>query len=125
MYPMPHCLCNSLSPFHCAQGVPGIELKCTTSSGDEMTVTFELLDLLKSSNGACSDYRAAKLLGVSQPTMSDYRVGRQSLSAARVVQVCEMLQIDPAPYLVRLQIERAKCDIDRGAWERLLERLAA
>lgn len=90
-----------------------------------MSVTLELLDLLKTSKGGVSDYACRRLLNVSQQTVSKYRLGDASFSAEKVVEVCQMLSIDPGPWLVRLQIERAKCDIDRGAWERVLERLAA
>lgn len=90
-----------------------------------MTVTIELLDALKASNGGASDYRAAKLLGLSQPTVSNYRTGLKHFSDEKLVLVCSMLGIDPAPYLVRMQIERAKSDIGRDTWNALLARLAA
>lgn len=90
-----------------------------------MSVTIELLDRLKASRGGVSDYRAAKILGVSQPTVSSWRTGVKSLSAEKVILICEILREPLAPWLLRWQIERAKCDKERQAWEAVAERLAA
>lgn len=90
-----------------------------------MSVTIELLDCLKASNGGASDYRIAKILGLRQQTISDYRNERISFSEERVIQACELMHIEPAPYLFRLQAERARCDKARDFWNHAAARLAA
>ncbi len=73
-----------------------------------MSVSCELLDALKSSLGGISDYRAAQVLGVKQPTMSQYRNDRCPLSAEKVIQICKLADLDPEFWILQLYIERAE-----------------
>jgi hypothetical protein len=91
----------------------------------KMSVSTDLLDALKASQGGCSDYRAAQLLCVAQPVVSKYRNGVMPLSAEKVILACEIAGFDPIPWLLRLQAERAKCTAEKDIWEGLLNSMAA
>jgi len=90
-----------------------------------MSVSIDLLEVLKSSQGGCSDYRAAKLLGVAQPQICKYRNGERPLSAEKVILACELAGEDPIEWLFKLHAERAKCTAEKDIWNGLLHRLAA
>lgn len=90
-----------------------------------MSVSRELLDALKSSQGGCSDYRLAKLLCVGQPTIVKYNREELPLSAEKIILACDIAGFDPIYWLLRLQAERAKSDAERILWQSVSERLAA
>lgn len=90
-----------------------------------MSVTAELLNRLKASNGGLSDYKAAKIIGVTQPSMTKYHNGTLSLSPERVIIVCKTLGLDPSEWLIRLHRERARCTEEISIYDQLLTRLAA
>lgn len=90
-----------------------------------MSVSIELLDALKAALGGVSDYRAAKLLEVSQPTMSKYRHGDLPLSAEKVLLACKLAGFSSTEWLLKLQIERARTEDEITVWNDLLNRLAA
>lgn len=90
-----------------------------------MSVTRELLDALKSTNGGLSDYRVAKMIGVGQQTMTKYNKEELPLSAEKVIFICNHLGKDPYPWLLKLRIERAKCTAEKEIWEQALTRAAA
>ncbi|HRE18537.1 MAG TPA: hypothetical protein PLW86_15965 [Rhodocyclaceae bacterium] len=90
-----------------------------------MSVSIELLDAVKASNGGVSDYRAAKMIGVSQPMMSKYRNEAVPMSAEKVILCCKLANLNPLEWLIRLQMERAKCQDEFTLWDDALHRLAA
>lgn len=90
-----------------------------------MSVTRELLDALKASNGGLSDYRISKLIGVAQPTMIKYNKNQLSLSAEKVILVCKLLNLDPSDWVLRLYLERAKCTDEIDVLNDLRTRTAA
>lgn len=90
-----------------------------------MSLTIELLDALKASQNNCSDYRAAKLLGVSQPTMSKYRNRDLPLSPEKVLLACEIAGLDAVDWLLRLYRERARCDKEKEVLDSLRSRMVA
>lgn len=90
-----------------------------------MSVSIELLDAFKSAMGGLSDYRAAQLIGVKQPTMSQYRNGRCPLSPEKVLLMCEMSGLDAVDWLLALYRERAKCDAEKELLDSIKTRLAA
>lgn len=90
-----------------------------------MSVSIELLELLKASQGACSDYRAAQLLRVAQPQICKYRNGERPLSAEKVILACEIADLDPIEWLLKLQAERAKSTAEKDIWNDVLTRMAA
>lgn len=88
-----------------------------------MSVSIDLIDALKSSQDGASDYRAAKLLGVSQPTMSKYRHGELPLSPEKVILACHLANLNPLEWLLRLQLERARCTEEKDIWNTALDHL--
>ncbi len=90
-----------------------------------MSVSVELLEILKASQGGCSDYKAAQLLGVGQPQICKYRNGERPLSAEKIIKACELADEDPIEWLLKLQAERARCTAEKDIWNGLLTRMAA
>jgi len=88
-----------------------------------MSISIELLDRLKAAQGNASDYRAAKLLGVGQPTICKYRNGELNLSPEKVIIACELADLNASEWLMRLQLERAKCAKEKAIWNDLLQRV--
>lgn len=90
-----------------------------------MSVTRELLDALKATNGGLSDYRVAKMIGVGQSTMTKYNKGELPLSPEKVLLICELTGLDGVDWLLKLYRERAKCDKEKGIIDTLRSRAAA
>lgn len=90
-----------------------------------MSVTRDLLEALKSSQGGCSDYRLAQLLCVAQQTISKYQKEQCPISAEKVILACDIAGFDPIEWLLKLQAERAKSDAERELWEQVQTRMAA
>lgn len=100
-------------------------LKLLLSLGNEMSVSIELLDAFKSAIGGVSDYRVARLIGVSQPTVSKIRQGDTRWPPEKVLLLCEMADLDAVDWLLRWHRERAKCDKEKAVFDLVLTRLAA
>lgn len=90
-----------------------------------MSVSIELLDALKASQGNCSDYRAAKILGVGQPQICKYRNEERPLSPEKVLFICELIGFDSVDWLLRLYRERARCTAEQAIIDSLRTRMAA
>lgn len=90
-----------------------------------MSVSTDLLEVLKASQGGCSDYRAAQLLQVAQPTICKYNKGELPLSAEKLILACDIAGEDPIEWLFKLHAERARCDAEKDIWNGLLTRMAA
>lgn len=90
-----------------------------------MSISTQLLDAVKASNGGLSDYKLAQILGVKQPTMSQYRNNKCPLSADKVILCCKLAGLDVDKWLLSLYIERAKTDDEAAALNDMLHRLAA
>lgn len=90
-----------------------------------MSVTRELLDALKATNGGLSDYRVAKIIGVQQQTITKYNKGDLPLSPKKVLFICELIGFDACDWLLRLYRERARCDSEKQIIDSLRDRLAA
>ncbi|WP_162888652.1 hypothetical protein [Dechloromonas sp. HYN0024] len=90
-----------------------------------MSVSIELLDAFKAALGGISDYRAAKLLLVKQPTMSGWRNERGPMSPEKVLLACELSGLDAVDWLLRLYRERARCDKEKQVLDTLRSRAAA
>lgn len=84
----------------------------------------EWIDRTKAARGWSSDYRAAKELGLSRNSISNYRAGlRNTLDEATALKVAQALQLDPALVLADQAMERAKDQSARSAWAAVLQRL--
>lgn len=90
-----------------------------------MSVSIELLDAFKSAMGGLSDYSVARKLQVSQQTISKIRQGDARFAPERVLEMCELADLDAVDWLLRWHRERAKCDKEKQVFDQVLARLAA
>ena len=85
--------------------------------------TVEFLDAISAQEGDCSDYRLAKLLGLKQQQVSNYRNKGGTFSDGTAIRAAELLKIDPAYILLCMHQERAKEPEEKAVWASMLERL--
>lgn len=88
-----------------------------------MLTTNELLDRAREAQGGVSDYRLAKLLGVSQPRIPDYRAKRAKPANAIAARLGELCALDPQAVVCWVNIERASTEDEREFWSGMLARL--
>lgn len=79
-----------------------------------MLTTQQLLDAAKSAQGAKSDYRLARLIGIGDNALYNYRHGRTP-DDSRAMRIAELAGIDPGYVLLCMAAERAKDDAQRAA----------
>ena len=72
-----------------------------------------------------SDYRLAKLLGVSKPTMSRYMLGKSTMDEPMCDKVAELLGLHPGYVRACIQAERASTLEGRSVWLDVAEKLRA
>jgi len=72
--------------------------------------TTRLLDLLRASQGGCTDYRVAQLLGVTRSTVSRWRTGEGHMSEANIMEAAKHLgpRFDVGRAMVFIGAEREK-----------------
>lgn len=85
--------------------------------------TKRLLTELKAANGGASDYRVAKLLGVSKQNVSAWQNGRAYMSDSVGIRAAMLLGLDPDMVLIELHIEREKGHDTSPIWKSIKERL--
>lgn len=76
-----------------------------------ITATTRLLDVLRESQGNCTDYRAGKLLGVSTSAVSRWRTGNGHMSDLNVKEACKLAGLGEADtwrWRARVGAEREK-----------------
>lgn len=83
----------------------------------------EWIDLAKARNGWDSDYRAAKELGISRATVSNYRTRTPTLDDESALKVASALGEAPEVVLLDQTMERTKNDEARTALAGLIRRL--
>lgn len=88
-----------------------------------MKTTIAFIDELKARKGGISDYAVAKILGVTQQTISKYRVGKDYLGDSTAIRVAELLEIEPAIIIASVHAERAKSESEKAVWREILEKL--
>ena len=88
-------------------------------SRDFLTALAKLLGEREGLREPISDYRMAKILGVSRAMMSEYRTNKQRLSSLMCLKVAELLGEDPQYVLACIQAERAQNAAVRKAWEKI------
>lgn len=84
-----------------------------------MSHTTELLDRVKKARKIDSDYAAAKLLGVTQQTLSNYRNGVSHADDRVAIILADELGIDRLQTIARVNSDRAKKPEDRAFWKRI------
>jgi len=81
-----------------------------------MNTTIQFLDALKARHCGASDYAISKILGVTQQTVSRYRVGKDFLGDSTAIRVAKLLEIDPAYVVACAHAERAKAEDEKAVW---------
>jgi len=87
-----------------------------------MTATTDLLDLYKERLGYDSDNAAAKSLGLSRQTLSNWRVRLSQGEPYVIERICAALDMESGPWLLRLLSEQADKDVNRKVWRSLRNR---
>lgn len=88
-----------------------------------MLKVSEFLDKSKACANIESDYRLAKIIGISHGAITSYRTDR-TLPDERVIQkLCELTGDDPDVISALFQSRRARTEEGRVLWMRVAERL--
>ncbi len=90
-----------------------------------MLKVSEFLDKSKACAGIETDYRLAKVIGISHSAVTSYRTDR-TLPDERVIQkLCEFTGDDPDVISALFQSRRARTEEGRVLWMRVAQRLTA
>lgn len=89
-----------------------------------MLSTVELLDLARHRQGDVTDYRIAKLLGISTQNVSNYRTGRAMPINRVAMRLAELAGVDPLQAVAAVNLERSTTPEDRELWSAMLERVS-
>lgn len=89
-----------------------------------MNTTLEYLAACKERLGIESDYALAKRLGVRQPTISSYRMGRSRMDDDVALKVAEILHLHPLQVIAAANAERAKTAEQKARWTELMEKFS-
>ena len=65
-----------------------------------------------------SDYRIAKLLGITRASVSRFRTGKGSFCDETAIRAAELLGIEPLKVIAAANAERSKDEKTRGFWMR-------
>lgn len=87
-----------------------------------MTATTELLDRYRQAKGLKSDNAAALSLGVKRQTINNWRMRGSQGEPHLIERMCDTLQMDPAPWLLRALQEQSH-NANKQVWQRLTHRL--
>lgn len=82
-----------------------------------METLDEILDAAKTACGASSDSDLARKIGVSQPTISNYRSRRTTPDSYALMQLQMILKKDARELLAIIEAERAKDEKRREYWQ--------
>jgi transcriptional regulator with XRE-family HTH domain len=88
-----------------------------------MFTVVALLDRAKRIAGVESDYALAKVSGIGNRTISNYRTGRSAPDARALIVLCALSGDDPEHVAACIQAIRASNDDEVGLWLRIAERL--
>jgi len=84
------------------------------------TPGMELLTMLQTQHDGCSLYALRNILGVSNQTIYQIANGTQEMGADTVMICCDVLGVDPQPWLLRIEITRCRSPKRRLILERML-----
>lgn len=88
-----------------------------------MNTTQQLLEEVKRTTGAQTDYALGKRLGWGHSKVSNYRCGRSQMDVDACFVVAELLGKDPAAVIAAVEAERATKPEAREAWIQRLKQL--
>jgi transcriptional regulator with XRE-family HTH domain len=84
----------------------------------------DLLERAKAHGNIESDYRLAKVIGISHGTMTGYRSGKSKPDARVLEQLCALSGDDVAVLAAQLQAERERTPEAKQVWMMIAKRLA-
>lgn len=84
-----------------------------------------LLDRAKDRAGIESDYRLAKVIGITQSAVSNYRIGKTMPDARVLEQLCALSGDDLAVVAASIQAERERTPEGKTVWLAIAARLQA
>jgi len=86
-----------------------------------MNTTQNYLTRLKAMHGGASDYRAAQILGITQQSVSQYKMGKCQLSDETATKMASELGLDPLKVVAEVKLETSKSRETRQLWARVLD----
>lgn len=89
-----------------------------------MDLIANLLERAKAGAGIESDYRLAKVIGITHAGISSYRVGRSMPNDKILAQLCALSGDDVAVIAAQVQAERAQSTEGKSMWLMIAKRLA-
>lgn len=82
-----------------------------------------LIDSAKVSGRIETDYRLAKIIGINQSALGNYRAGRSLPDERVLAQLCALSGDDVAVFAALIQAERARTPQGKTLWETIAKRL--
>lgn len=82
------------------------------------------LDRVKAGANIDSDYRLAKVIGITHAAISGYRHGKSLPNESAIEKLCALSGDDPDYIAAQIQAERAQNEPARIMWSRIAARLA-
>lgn len=89
-----------------------------------MSFIDDLLDKSKTCANIDSDYRLAKVIGITHSAMTHYRMGRSLPNESVIEQLCALSGDDPDVIAAQIQAERSKDPEAKTLWLRVAARMA-
>ena len=84
----------------------------------------DLLDRAKAGANIESDYRLAKVIGITHAAVSGYRAGKTMPDARVLEQLCALSGDDLAMFAIQAQAERERTPEGKAVWLMVAKRLA-
>ncbi len=84
----------------------------------------DLLDRAKAGGNIDTDYRLAKVIGISHQGMTNYRMGKSRPDARVLEQLCALSGDDVAVFAAQLQAERERTPEGKTMWLMIAKRLS-
>lgn len=84
------------------------DLKGALDNLENLPTTIEWLKLLKHKHNNCSDYRVAKILGLTQQGVSGLMLGKNVMSDVTAVKIAQELELSPLLVVMAAIRERTK-----------------
>jgi transcriptional regulator with XRE-family HTH domain len=88
----------------------------------KLETTQDLLERLRARFEGCSYYRLSKHLGISEPTIANWKHGRSGIGREHVTRVAEALGESAEYVLACVEYEREQDAGARKVWRRIAER---
>lgn len=89
------------------------------------TTTQELLTMLQTQHDGCSLYALHNILGVSKAAIYQMADGQQEMNTDTLLIACDVLGVDPTPWLLRVELTRCRSPKRRQILKAMLDRFDA